>query len=137
MKRCVREHSAATGNVRFLLYVLADLTATGEDNCYPSHRRIRLELGVMDARSVSRIVRRAQGIAELVVKPGIGGNPGRDKRANERGHLTRYYVRCGIGSDHVADEEPRKTVAGEPLLQPPANGGRGASVPTPPNGGQT
>lgn len=112
MKRCVREHSASQGNVRFLLFILADYTAKGSDHAFPSLRLLRQELGIFDVRGVRRIIRRAERLGELVVESGGG----RDIDGKYR--LTRYYVRCGIGSSHVSDEEPAKGSPRPPLPHP-------------------
>lgn len=134
VKRCVREHSRSEGNVRFLLFILADYTRKGSDFAFPSLRLLREELGVADTRSVTRIVRRAQKLGELVVEPGGGGRGGRSSDGAYR--LTRYFVRCGIGSSHVADEEPR-TVAQQPPLPPRSNSGPSATDAAWLDGGQT
>jgi hypothetical protein len=89
LRVCVREHSRATGTVRFLLYLLADYTDDRDGFAYPSLPTLKRDLKV-DRRSVQRAIRSAERLGELRVEPGHG-----------RGHFTRYYVQCGQPSLHA------------------------------------
>ncbi len=92
LKDCFRAHSKAAGNVRFLLYVLADRTSDDLGYAYPSQTTLTRDLGLASTRSLRRIVHAAVEIGELRVEPGRG-----------RGHVTRYFVLCGAPAVHLRD----------------------------------
>jgi len=84
-RECVVSCSDTTGQSRFLLYVLGELTNVGLGYAYPSEKTLAGILGT-DRRNIARLVKRVVGAGLLWVERGRGAK-----------HPNRYFVFCRKG----------------------------------------